>query len=197
MLIGFLSGFLAALLSWRINIVAIQRGVQRGKTAAFFVGVGSLTADVVLILGAFSGARPLTQNQHLWMILKIIGILTILFVAFKIFFQAPKLMEKAEKERNPPKNFLIGFSIVAGNPAVFMLWMGLVSFILTQAQDATQQHFHYEYLAGFFCGGLIWVSLLCFLILPKIRAWGERPLYLISRISAIILIICAIILIFN
>lgn len=197
MLIGFLSGFLAALLSWRINIVAIQRGIHRGKTAAFFVCVGALAADMVLILGAFSGARPLTQNQYLWMILKVIGILTILFIAVKIFIQPPKLTEKAEKERNPPKNFLIGFSIVAGNPAVFMLWMGLIGFILTQSAEATHQHFHYQYLAGFFGGGMIWICILCFLILPKISAWGEKPMQILSRISAVILIICAIVLIFK
>ena len=38
MFLGMIAGFLASGLGWQINLIAIQRGLRRGRFAAFLVG---------------------------------------------------------------------------------------------------------------------------------------------------------------
>lgn len=52
MLLGILIGFIAACFGWQIDLIAIQRGLQRGKTAAFLVGCGAILGDMI-----FYGSR--------------------------------------------------------------------------------------------------------------------------------------------
>ena len=43
--LGILAGFLAACFGWQIDLIAIQRGLKRGRVAAFLVGCGAILAD--------------------------------------------------------------------------------------------------------------------------------------------------------
>ena len=195
--IGLLTGFLAAMLGWQINIVGIHRGLERGRSGPFLVGLGATLADLFIILIAFAGAAPLLRLHHFWPVAKWFGIATILFASFRILFHKTKFREPSEKkDRGPGKSFMLGLIVVGGNPAIYLMWIGIISFIVTHFGRPTIQ-FHALFLLGFFTGCMAWFSILAFFILGHIRHWGENRLHLISRISAVFLLITAVMLIFE
>ena len=62
MLLGMLAGFLASCFGWQIDLIAIQRGLRRGKIAAFLVGCGAVLADMIFLLIGFTGTQPLLEH---------------------------------------------------------------------------------------------------------------------------------------
>ena len=182
--LGLLTGILAAVLSWQINVVAVHRGLARGWIAAFLVGCGATLGDALLIFAAFSGARPLLSRHEFWLPLKWIGIATLFILVLKILFHRHTEVKEEPARGNQTKNFLIGLVIVIGNPAVLLLWAGITTFILTHFPALQPPFMHLIFVAEFFAGSILWFFLLSLVLLPRIRKWGEGRLEVISKFSA-------------
>jgi threonine/homoserine/homoserine lactone efflux protein len=198
-LIGFIAGFLGSSLGWQINLLAIQRGISRGRTAALLVGCGAVTADLIFLWGGFTGAKPLLAHPETWGVIRIAGIAILLILAARAYFIHGKPRPSAEKviSRNPTRNFLVGFLVVLGNPAVFFLWLGVVSFVVGHFPEAHHPNFKWYFIIGFVIGSLAWFGPLAFLLLKKIKEWDETHLQFLSRLSAAVLVLVAILLIFE
>lgn len=194
--LGALTGFLASLAGWQINLVAIHRGLHRGRTATFLVGLGSTCADLAFMLTAFVGVIPLSRFPELWMRLKWFGIALIFFAAGRIFFQKSPEEEKKKKKgkRNPAKSFLLGFLLVISNPFIFLLWIGVISFLVSHFPDAQIFRFHSFFLMSFLAGGAVWFTFLSQVVLHGARKWGAHRLRFLSKISALALIAAGIFL---
>ncbi|MBI3314223.1 MAG: LysE family transporter [Candidatus Omnitrophica bacterium] len=199
MLLGIFTGLLAALLGWQINLIAIHRGLGRGQAAAFFIGLGAALADLVFIALAFFGSVRLLQHPESWRLIKWMGIITIVAVSLQILFhQVSHKIEEPYKARKLAKNIFLGFLVVIANPAVFVLWVGVVSFILTHFPEmVSRANFYFFFPAGFMMGASAWFLFLSLWIMPRIKKLGERSLHIISKISAVALLIAAVFLIFE
>lgn len=199
MLLGFISGFLGSSLGWQINLLAIQRGIRRGSLATLLVGCGAVTADIFFLWGSFTGARPLLTHPETWGVIRAAGIVILLMLAARAYFVHGKPRKVAEKviSKNPTRNFLVGLLVVLGNPVVFFLWLGVVSFIVGHFPEARHVHYKWYFIGGFVTGSLAWFGPLAFILLKKIRQWDEAHLQLLSRLSAAVLVLVAIILIFG
>ena len=197
--LGILTGLLASLLGWQINILALHQGIERNsRTSTFFVGFGAAFADIVFILAAMAGAHWLPQRHSFWLPMKWIGIVTIFLLAGKVLFQKPKLgTEEVKKDRGLIRNFLVGFLLVICNPALFLLWIGVVSFLLTHLPKVEILLFRWVFLTGFLVGAAAWFVLLSCAILHGAKKWSDEKLYLISKLSAVALVIVGFFLIFE
>ena len=198
--IGILAGFMTASLGWQINLISIHRGVERGPHTAFWIGLGAISADMVWITGAFAGAESLLTAHHEWARhLKWLGICTIVLAGLRILFHNVKVQAEAqaEKRRGRSKDYLTGFLIVMGNPAILILWIGVVSFILTHIASAQEALFPFLFIGGFSLGGILWFLILSLVLLPRIQKWTDRRFHIISKVFAVLLLVGAIILIFE
>ncbi len=188
--LGTVTGILASLLGWQINLLSLHRGLERGRTAAFFVGFGSIVADALFSLVAFAGAAPLVGKLHLWIYFRWIGIATIFLVGFKILLHKQKVAAvQKEKKREPAKDFLVGFLMVLSNPAVLIVWIGIIAFLLVHFPRNALLAFRWFFIAGLFAGGAGWFLFLALYVLPHVRQWDDDRLHLISKVSAGILIL--------
>ncbi|HXV28539.1 MAG TPA: hypothetical protein VD913_06190, partial [bacterium] len=77
------------------------------------------------------------------------------------------------------------------------LWIGVIGFILTHFPSAHVRGFRYLFLSGFIAGALSWFVFLALALLPRIKTMGENQFHWISRISAVFLLLLALILIFE
>ncbi|MBU9888739.1 MAG: LysE family translocator [Candidatus Omnitrophica bacterium] len=198
MLLGLLAGFLASSLGWQINLVALQRGSFRGRTAAFLVGCGAVTADMVFLTIGFTGTRPLGEHPEWWGIIRWTGIAVLLTIAGRAFFvhsKASKQMIEVAK-RNPTKNFLVGFLLVATNPAVFLMWLGILTLIQANFSQAAEPGFRGLFLSGFVLGAMAWFIPLTLIFMKRLRKWTESNHPFLSKLSAVTLVGVALFLIF-
>ena len=198
MLLGLLCGFLAAGLGWQINLIAIQRGLHRGRTAAFLVGCGAILADIVFLWIGLAGTTPILEHPEWWGIIRWVGISVILLLAARVFFVHSKPRPQIEEvqKKNPSKNFLVGFLVVISNPVVFLMWVGVIGFLRVHCPEARAPWFREFFLPCFLMGGLLWFILLALVFLKKLRRWSEANHTTISHISGGVLVLVALFLIF-
>ena len=191
---------MTASLGWQINLISIHRGVERGPRTAFWIGLGAISADMIWITGAFAGAESLLTVHREWARhLKWLGICTIVLASLRILFHNVKVKAEAESEKKhgSSKDYLTGLLIVLGNPALLILWVGVVSFILTHITSAQENLFPFLFLVGFSLGGIFWFLILSLVLLPRIQKWTDQRFHIISKIFAVLLLIGAVILIFE
>ncbi|HNX68967.1 MAG TPA: LysE family transporter [Candidatus Omnitrophota bacterium] len=199
MLFGILAGFLGSSLGWQINLIAINRGLRRGRMAAFLVGFGSVAADMIFLYVGLAGAAPLLMHPDWWRIIRWVGIVVLFSLAARTLLAHGKSRPEIEEveKRNPTKNFLVGFLVVMTNPAVFLLWMGVVSFFMAHFPEMRQPWAKEFFLAGYPIGAGMWFGPLAFIFLKRLSRWGERNSGVTSKLSAALLILVALFLIFE
>ena len=198
MLLGILAGFLAASLGWQINLIAIQRGLHRGRFAAFLVGCGAILADSVFLWVGLTETAAILEHPEWWGLIRWVGISVILILAARAFFFHTKPRPPAEEvqKKNPTRNLLVGFLVVISNPVVFLMWVGVVGFLRVHFPEARVPWFREFFLAGFWVGGMLWFIPLALIFLKKLKRWNEANHAAISRILGGVLVLVALFLIF-
>jgi len=197
-LLGILAGFLASCLGWQIDLIAIQRGLKKGRMAAFLVGCGSALADMIFLALGFTGTRPLLDHPEWWGIIRWIGIGVILALAVRGFWghTKPRKHDEEVSKKNPTKNFLVGFLVVITNPVVFLMWIAIIGFLRANFHEAREPWFPGFFLAGFLVGAMLWYFPLAFIFLKKLKHWSDKNHAFLSRLSAALLVLVAVYLIF-
>jgi threonine/homoserine/homoserine lactone efflux protein len=196
--LGILCGFLASSLGWQINLLAIQRGLHRGRVAALLVGSGAIFADMVFLWLGFTGTTPILEHPEWWGIIRWVGISVILILAARVLLIHGKPRSQIEEvqKRNTGKNFLVGFLVVISNPVVFLMWIASIGFLRTHFPESRAPWFKELFLSGFLLGGWLWFVPLAFIFLRKLTLWTEKNHAVISRISGGVLLLVALFLIF-
>lgn len=196
--LGILAGFLASCFGWQIDLIAIQRGLRRGRTAALLVGFGAILADMIFLSVGFTGTQPLLDHPEWWGIIRWAGIGVILILAIRGFWghSKPRMQIEEVNKRNPSKNFLVGFLVVITNPVVFLMWLGIIGFLRAHFPEAREPFFKEFFLCGFLIGALLWFVPLAFILLKKVNHWSEKNHSFISRLSSGTLVLVALYLIF-
>jgi len=197
MLLGVLAGFLASCFGWQIDLIAIQRGLHRGKIAAFLVGCGAVLADMIFLWIGLTGTQPLLQHPEWWGIIRWVGISILLILAARVLLKHGKPREQSEEvsKRNPTRNFLVGFLVVITNPAVFLMWIGIIGFLRAKFPETREPWFKEFFLGGFLLGAMLWFVPLSFFLLKKLNRWTETNHSLVTRLSAGMLVVVALYLI--
>lgn len=87
---GLIIGFSIAAPVGPIGILVIKRSLSKGRLSGFISGLGAATADTLygLIAGlGFTAISTFLISQKLW--IQLIGLIFLLYLAIKIFFEKP------------------------------------------------------------------------------------------------------------
>jgi len=193
--LGTLTGFVASVLGWQINLVAIQQGLERGRRAAFSVGFGAATGDFLFLAAALAGIAPLASHSWIQHGMKWIGASVILLIGIRFLLQPGGPASPKRARHHPAKSFLLGFLIVITNPLLFFVWVGVISFLVTHFQEASLLEERRVFLGTFLAGALVWFLFLSRALLHGVTKWGKERLELLSRIFSLLLIAAGIFLI--
>lgn len=198
MLLGILVGFLGSCFGWQIDLLAIQRGLRRGKGAAFLVGCGAIAADMIFLAIGFAGTQPISEHPEWWGLIRWIGISVILVLAARVIFVHGKTPSEVSEvqQKDPTRNFLVGFLVVVTNPVVFLMWVWVIGLLRAHFPEARELWFREFFLAGFLIGSVSWFLLLAFVLLKKLSKWTKTNHTVVSYISGGVLVLIALFLIF-
>lgn len=187
---GFLTGFIVSMLGWQVNIIALHRGMHKGRSSALSVGLGAAFADVVLLIAGMCGAHPFLDHFHFWKPMKWVGAGVLFFSALKILFHKPlkNVKEPHTKGRGLPGSFLMGLAVVMGNPAVILMWLMASGFLMAHFPETHSFPGLLLFPVAFLFGASAWFLFHASVVLKKIKTWGEGSLHLLSRISAVALL---------
>ena len=178
------------------RIVIISYSMNYGVRNCVWTALGDVTANiiqaclVIFVIGSFISDNPTLLNIFKWF-----GVIYILYLAFDIYKSKPKDINSTETlQKSSLSFFKDGFLVAGTSPKAWMFF----PFIFPQFID-----FNSNYVAQFFIliityMVLDFVSLIGYAVLAnKLIHWLKANPKVINTISACVLIIIAIIIVFT
>lgn len=98
--IGMLIGVLIALPIGPVNLLGLQRAVERGFFGGMAMGIGIMIGDGLIALGAAMGVNALSGAIRQYRtVIQIIGGLALMVAGAKLYFNRPQFATHAEAEK--------------------------------------------------------------------------------------------------
>ena len=178
------------------RIVIISYSINYGVRKCIWTAFGDITANIIqatlaiFVIGSFISDHPLFLNTFKW-----IGVIYLTYLAFDIYKSRPKDIQTSQiSEKNFFSFFKDGFIVAGTSPKAWMFF----PFIFPQFID-----FNANYIIQFFIlittyVVLDFLSLVAYAILAnKLVVWLKANPKIINTISACVLILIAIIIVFT
>ena len=147
-----------------INVAQINKGIKM-VLSAWLVGVGAMSADVVMMFLIYFGISTYLTTPIAQLCIWIFGFVTMIYLGYESMKEATKQVQyisSGEKE-HPLKSFLSGFAIAISNPLNIIFWIGIYGSVLTSAMNTIgkEQALWYSaaILLGLCFGIYLWLHL--------------------------------------
>jgi putative LysE/RhtB family amino acid efflux pump len=190
---GVLIGIAAAAPIGPVNLLVIQRTLQRGPWSAFLLGLGGALGDAAFAVAAAFGISAIealiSQNQALF---RLFGGLVMLGFGVFVWRSAPHLNAPIQRVPRTRHMALATFLMTVTNPATilwFIATFGTIGFHdIGQASDSALYHSSLLVL-GVFVGSLLWWLFVISIALRLRSRLADRHLVMINHLSAGVLLV--------
>ncbi len=196
---GFAIGVIISAPMGPVGILCVQRTLEKGRYTGFFTGVGAAISDLFYCLLTGFGLSLienfLKENQNA---ITLIGSIVLIFFGLYLFRSNPtRALRKPDANRvSPQRNILNGFLFTVSNPLIIFLIIGLYARFNFQLPEIN----FWQYLVGYLfiiVGALSWWWVVSFFV-DKVRShFNLRSMWLINRIIGSVIMIFAVVGIFN
>ncbi|CAH0321685.1 hypothetical protein SRABI82_05571 [Priestia megaterium] len=142
-----------------INIAQINKGIKNGFWNAWFVGIGAMFADIIMMTLIYLGIATYLTNPLAKLIMWTFGFFTLIYLGYESIKDASnvKIEEKSEKAKESPFHSLLsGFLIAISNPLNIVFWVGIYGSALTQAINTIGKQQALWYSGAIFLGIMSW-----------------------------------------
>ena len=135
---SILLGLSIALPIGTISIEMIKQGLKNGFMHGWFVGLGGMTIDLLLIILLFIGLAPILSLPYIQMPLWIVGAIFLFYIGFDSIKNAGRDITVAgEKSRKSLKYSYKNGLFVAISPGNLVFWVSIFGTILSDSFDSS------------------------------------------------------------
>ena len=169
------------------NIEIIRRGLKEGWKSAFIFCIGVMVALIIYLVLVVFGLSFLTESEIFNIILLIFGVIVLFYLAynaFKDFFKNKEL--EFSGEINSRKHFIPGIVLTLSNPAVLLLWTGIMGADLASRKGSFQEGLVLS--LGILLGVLIFFVCLTALIYGGARFINRKNFKYVSLVAGVMLL---------
>ncbi len=109
------------------NIEVIRRGLKEGWKSAFIFSIGVMVALIIYLVLVVFGLSFLTQSRIFNLIMLFFGVLVLGYLSYnsvRDFFDRKEFGVSTKVDSK--KNFVPGIILTISNPAVLILWTGIM-----------------------------------------------------------------------
>lgn len=194
---GLLIGIFVSAPMGPTGVLIIQRTLNKGRTPAFFTGLGAALSDLIYCLLAGLGLAFVTDfiesNKE---ILQIAGSVFLMAYCLYLFLHNPsRQLQKhgdESKSETPWKDFLTGYLFTFANPLILFFILGL--FARFNFLDA--DYYWWHYVAGYIAisaGAIVWWWAVTFFVTKLRNHFNVRSMWIINRAIGALLLIMAVV----
>lgn len=195
-LTGIISGFLVSIPVGPINVTIIHEGGGRGFFWGFLIGAGSVLMESVYCALGFAGFSGLFTSKIAVAVLQLASFALMTYLGCKYVFAkemktTSRSAERIEERLHPHTAFWTGFVRTLGNPGVLLLWVALSATFLSHEWVDPNWTSKSLCIGGVAAGGLIWFSLLSYVVSIGHRHLSDKTLLNMSRSAGGMLLVAA------
>ena len=192
--IGICIGILIAAPVGPVNVLCVQRAIERGFWGGIAAGLGVVIGDGLIALFAALGVNAVSGAiRHHRFAIQVVGGLALLVFGFKLYFTAPRLQafdpsteastSLADFAWDIPQTFLLTISNPAAVLGLFAIFGGVSSFVeVANNVDVLAM------VASIMAGSLAWWVCISQLLVRLRHRIDSARLSTINRIGGILLI---------
>ncbi|WP_033543182.1 LysE family translocator [Planococcus sp. CAU13] len=153
-------GFSLSIPIGAITIEMLKRGLVGGFWHAWFVGVGGMSADVVLMLLIYFGIAGLLTGPAAQIAIWLCGFLVLVYLGVESIQGAFRRIDIGSGENRQPKSlvnaFFTGFAIAISNPLNIIFWISIYGSVLATSLQVMSGGKVLLYSSAIFIGIAIW-----------------------------------------
>ncbi len=196
-LIALFVGFIAAIPIGPINVFAITQTLRRDFLHGFLVGLTAAFLDVVFCMIAITGMHELTTSiEELLPTIKILGIIIILLLAGRLFYQAKHCSihkkESQSKMTTAPRPIIGALLLYIANPGLYMFWIAVGGTVTAHKLISPLEWNGLIFALMCGAGTAIWYFLLCRYVSKYHHQFEQKTFEKILVVTAVILVMLAV-----
>ncbi len=186
---GIIIGISVSIPLGPIGVLIVQRTLSKGRHSGFASGIGAALSDAIYaVIASFSLSYivDFIREQKSW--IQVIGSIVLLIFGYTIFKSNPSARLKTPKVTGGSylQDIATTFALTFSNPMAIFIFLGVFAgFNFVKGGDIEDILL---LLLGIFCGALIWWFTLTFIVSLFRSKINPRGLWLINKISGIIII---------
>lgn len=173
-----------------VNSARLDKGLKNGFWHAYFVGFGSMIADVIFMLLVYFGVSNLLEYKPVQTFLWLFGGFVLIYSGLESLISANRLTIEETRNKEPLlKSFFSGFMMSITSPLSILFWLGIYGSVL--AKNAVNNYENENLLISslmIFVGLTIWDIFFASLTLGLRKFLSLHILVIISKISGLGLI---------
>lgn len=192
---GFIIGLLVSLPMGPINMLTIQRTLNRGRWHGFVTGLGAMLSDLLYALITMAGISVaddfITRYES---IIQVVGSVILFLFGIGVYRSNPLrdwAPDKLPKETRYLKDFVSSFLLTFSNAAILLVLVGLYArFSFNPLADGPR--FFVSGLGAFMGAAMLWWFVLTTLVDRLRRRFNREGLVFLNRTVGVILMLLGI-----
>ncbi len=194
---GLAIGLLVAIPVGPVGVLCIQRTLDRGKLSGFISGLGVATVDAFYgVVAAFGLMIIFDFLVHYQIAIQLIGVLVLLYLGMKIFYGPKRETVSVERGTDIITDYFSTLLLTATNPTTIVTFTALFATTIPNFSNG-DYGLATALVAGVFIGSSLWWLILSFGVEYMRSRIENFSLVMIDKISGIITIFFAIIILFS
>lgn len=178
---GVAAGFIIAAPVGPVNVVCIQRTIEKGWRAGVVSGLGAAIADT--FYGAIAGFSITLVIQFLlkeefW--IRLIGGLLLIVIGAVYYFKPPASLKKKGKS-STHSDLVSTFILTLTNPTTVLSFLAVLATLGMAGQHASWRTM--LLVAGIFCGSMVWWIVLSTIIYRLRKKITDKTMLWMNRIA--------------
>ncbi|TPE69950.1 LysE family translocator [Halalkalibacterium halodurans] len=141
-----------------INVEMIKRGIKSGFWHSWAVGLGGMSADVVLMILIYIGISSFLTAPLAQFILWVFGFAILSYLGYESIRDAFKnvIISDGIQSVSKWRCFISGFLIAISNPLNIVFWVGIYGSVLTTTLTNVHSSYALLYSSFIFIGIALW-----------------------------------------
>lgn len=175
-----------------MNIEVMKRGLTEGFLSSWFVGLGGLSGDVLLLLSIYYGFANYMELFFVKMLMYLVGTAVLAFIgvtsvqsAFRNSVSVVSDMVDSKKQSNP---FLTGFVLAVANPISLIFWFAVYGTSLQTLTSTYSPFIALVYSFGIIVGLFLWNLNIVFTVYFSKKIMNTRLIRVITFAAGVCLL---------
>lgn len=171
-----------------VNAAQIDKGIKSGFIAAWLLGLGAMTADIIYMLTVYLGVVKFLETSFMQSFLWLFGFFVLTYTGIETISSSGKInMEKSNGDSGI-KSFLSGFFMSISNPLTILFWLGIYGSVLARTASSYGTGELVLYSGGIILGLVLWDVVMAAISSSFRRLLTTGLLTMISILSGLSLI---------
>jgi len=179
---GVATGLIIAAPVGPVNVLCMQRTLEKGWKSGLVSGLGAAAADTIYgSIAAFSITLVIDFLLHEQFWIRVVGGLLLILIGVLYYFRKPQSLKEKKRDEASNSDFVSTFLLTATNPTTVLSFIAVLATLGMKEQRAVSATA--LLIGGIFTGSMMWWIILTVTVTSLRRKIGERAMVWMNRVA--------------